>query len=569
MKRRAFCKLLAGTAGVSALPLLGQNDGGSPSPLKPTRSYPVSDWNEIIQGRNFEANGGKVRPETWNGVSLTPPEPGLAGIGPYQANWESMLQYEAPEWYRDAKFGIWAHWSPQCVAEAGDWYARFMYVQDDRRYEYQCAHYGHPTKFGYKDLCAQWTLLNWEPEALMERYSKAGARIFLALANHHDGFDTWNSRFQPWNAKNLGPHRDVVGDWATAARRQGMRFGVSVHSARNWWWMRVARLCDKTGPLAGVPYDGNLSLADGKGQWWEGYDPELLYGRKHLLHEEPDQTYVRNFYDRVRDLIDQHDPDLLYFDDVLLPLGWAGMNIGSYFYNHNLQTRAGKMEAILNVKIVPDHLTKAVVADYERGVTSQIMPHAWQSETCLGEWHYDRKLFRDHGYMKPAQVVHWLIDAVSKNGTFILNVPGLPDGTIDADELAVLNALTGWIAINGESVYSSRPWRVFGESANADERPKVQLGGAPKFQPGDIRFTRNKKGDVVYALILGWPESRFLIRAFGASPTFPDQKVVDVSLLGSSEKIDWRQTQTGLQIPRPAFHPPSDYAAAYKIRVAA
>ena len=167
------------------------------------------------------------------------------------------------------------------MAEAGDWYARSMYMQRIDDYKYQLKHYGHPSRFGYKDLCAQWTLLNWDPDALIARYKKAGARFFVALANHHDGFDAWASKHQPWNAASLGPHRDVVGAWAKAARDQGLRVGVTVHQARNWWWFQTSHGADKTGPLAGVPYDGDLTEAEGKGQWWQGLDPQRLYGAKH------------------------------------------------------------------------------------------------------------------------------------------------------------------------------------------------------------------------------------------------------------------------------------------------
>ena len=213
---------------------------------------------------------------SWNGVPLISPIAGLAGEGPYKPTWDSLQQYEVPEWYRDAKFGIWAHWGPQCVPEAGDWYARNMYVQGSDQYNYHLKHYGHPSKFGFKDLCPQWTLLNWEPDALIQRYKKAGARFFLALANHHDNFDAWNSRHNPWNSVAVGPHRDVVDDWATAARNHGLRLGVTVHEARNWWWLQTAHGADGTGPLAGVRYDGDLTTADGKGQLWQGLNPRCV-----------------------------------------------------------------------------------------------------------------------------------------------------------------------------------------------------------------------------------------------------------------------------------------------------
>lgn len=498
------------------------------------------------------------------------PIPHLAGQGPYKPTWDSLLQYEVPEWYRDAKFGIWAHWSPQCVPEAGDWYARNMYIQGFKQYKYQAEHYGPPSRFGYKDLCAQWTMLNWEPGDLIQRYKRAGAKLFIALANHHDGFDTWDSKYQPWNAVNIGPRRNVIRDWAAAARREDMRFGVTVHQARNWWWFQTAHGADKSGALAGAPYDGRMTKAEGKSQWWQGFDPQQLYGVKHPFDALPDISYVKNFYDRTRDLIDQHDPDLLYFDNPLLPLGWGGMNIASYFYNHNLQTHGGKMEAILNIKNVPDHLAKSVVADYERGITNRIMPHAWQSETCIGDWHYNRSLFDNSGqyggYMPPQEIVHWMIDAVSKNGTFILNVPGKPDGTIDSKEIAFLDQLTDWMQVNGEAIYATRPWKVFGEGPDMVKSGSFQGGSVSKLGPKDIRFTRNKANTVIYALVLGWPKAPFLVQSLGTSAATKPGKIGHVQLLGTQEKVQWDQQAAGLRVELPAhYHPKADYAAALKI----
>ena len=575
MQRREFLKLMAASAGAMSLPLAGDlgcatkpstsgnslSGGGSPT------SFPGADWQAVVK-EGWGTAGAQAGPGTWDGVPLPAPPgiPDLTGEGPFQADWNSLLAYDAPEWYRDAKFGIWAHWSPQCVPEDSDWYARNMYIQGQGQYRNQLRRYGHPSVFGYKDLCAQWTLLNWEPEALIERYKKAGARLFLALANHHDGFDAWNSKHHPWNAQNIGPRRDVIGDWAAAARHQGLRVGVTVHAARNWWWFQVSHLCDRTGPLAGVPYDGHLTLNDGKGQWWQGYDPQQLYCRKHGVRENPDEAYVRNFYNRVRDLIDLHDPDLLYFDNGGLPLGWAGMNIGAYFYNHNLKTRNGNLEAVLNIKQVPDSHAKAVVADYERGVTNRIMPYAWQSETCLGDWHYNRSRFLNHSYMKPGQAIHWMVDAVSKNGTFILNVPGKPDGTIDADEQAIVDAIGSWLQINGEAIYATRPWKVFGEGEHQAQGGAFH--GAGRLDARDVRFTRNKRGDVVYAIVLGWPDGdSFVINNLGTASSAQPGKIENVELLGSRERLDWKQTAESLTAKKPA-EKPCDFACALKVSLA-
>ncbi|MGH8179380.1 MAG: alpha-L-fucosidase [Steroidobacteraceae bacterium] len=511
-------------------------------------------------------------------MPLAAPIADLAGKGPFLPTWDSLLQYQCPEWYRDAKFGIWNHWSPQCVPEDGDWYARNMYIPGAPTYgsqieqnDFHLAHYGHPSRFGYKDLCAQWTLLDWRPDELMDLYVRAGAKLFVALANHHDGFDTWSSAHHPWNAHNIGPHRDVIGTWAQAARRRGLRFGVTVHQARNWWWFQPAHGADKTGPYAGVPYDGHLTLADGKGQWWEGYDPQRLYGPKHPFDALPDISYVRNFYDRTRDLIDQHDPDLLYFDNDRLPLGWGGMCLGAYFYNRSA-SRHGRVDGVINGKHVPSHLQKAVVADVERGLSADILEHPWQSETCIGYWHYLRALYEEPGpfggYMHPGEVIHWLIDTVSKNGTFILNIPGRPDGTIDSKERLILERIGAWMAVNGEAIYATRPWKVYGEGPNAIREGSFQGKSVQQLSAKDIRFTRNKAATVVYAIALGWPEEPMLIRSLGTAAATRPGTVSGVELLGTDARPKWRQTAEGLEVDLPKITAAADYAAALRVHFA-
>ncbi len=617
MRRREFCKLVASAAASVAAPeaakLSAQTPVPSPADTLPsgasameapgfdqyTQDYAQFCATPADQRVFYALVDGKIVSErldestwkptawgkapdlpvpggSWDGVPMRSPIPDLAGSGLYQPTWESLLQYDAPEWYRDAKFGIWAHWSPQCVPEDGDWYARNMYLQNQdpgSQYAYQQQHYGPVTRFGYKDLCAQWTLLNWDPEALMERYKKAGAKFFITLANHHDGFDAWDSKHHPWNAKNIGPHCDVVGRWAQAARAQGLRLGVTVHQARNWWWFQPSHGADKTGPLAGVPYDGQMTEAQGKEQWWQGYDPQLLYGAKHPHNALPDVSYVKDFYDRTRDLIDQHDHDLLYFDNSLFPLGWGGMNLGAYFYNHNLQTHGGKMEAVVTVKQVPDKWLKAVVADIERGITSKIMSYPWQSETCIGKWHYNRRLYNRPGeyggYLPPRDVIHWMIDTVSKNGTFILNIPGKPDGTIDSKEIAVLDGITAWMQANGEAIYATRPWKVFGEGPNMIKAGSFQGNSISKLGEKDIRFTSSKDGKTVYAFALGWPSTEVVIESLGLnSPTQPG-KIRSVQLVGSSAKVHWKQSAGALRLSLPAEErPTADYAAALKVDLA-
>jgi alpha-L-fucosidase len=599
MDRRNFCKLLGTTAAVSGVRGWPQS---SPTrdldsafnhytqsyaefcalPARERKFYKVSGKNivaDTLDDATWKATEWGEPPAlpiagpSWDGVPMESPIPNLAGVGPYKPTWDSLQQYEAPEWYQDAKFGIWAHWSPQCVPEASDWYARNMYIEGQDQYKFHLEHYGPQSRFGYKDLCAQWTLLNWEPEALMQRYKKAGARIFFALANHHDSFDTWNSHHQPWNASAIGPHRDVIGTWAAEAKKQNMRFGVTVHQARNWWWFQPSHGADKTGALAGVPYDAQTLASEGQHQWWQGLNPQQLYGVKHPFDALPDISYVKNFYDRTRDLIDQHQPDLLYFDNSLLPLGWAGMNIAAYFYNNNLATHQGKMEAVLNIKQVPDHLTKTVIADVERGSLDGIVKYPWQSETCIGDWHYNRALYEKPGeyggYLTPRETVHWLIDTVSKNGVFILNIPGKPDGTLDSKEIAVLDGITAWMAINGEAIYETRPWKIYGEGPNAVKSGAFQGKSVQNLGVQDIRFTRNKANTVVYAHLLGWPAGPFTINALGLEANTQPGRVLNVELLGTQAKLRWKQKSNGLTIEPPtSYHPAVDLAAAFKITIA-
>jgi alpha-L-fucosidase len=510
---------------------------------------------------------------SWDGVPMESPIPNLAGTGPFKPTWESLLHYEAPEWYRDAKFGIWAHWSPQCVPEAGDWYARNMYIEGERQYKYQLDHYGPQSRFGFMDIAAQWTLLNWEPEELIARYKKAGAKIFVTLANHHDGMDCWNSQHQPWNAVNVGPHRDVVGTWAKAARDAGLRLGVTVHQARNWWWFQTSHGADTKGQFAGVPYDGIRTLADGKGRWWEGYDPQRVYAPKHPYNALPDASFVKNFYDRTKDLIDQHDPDLLYFDNPRFPLGWAGMNIGAYYYNRSMRAHGGTVQGVITIKEVPDPWVKAAVVDSERGLTNKIMEYAWQSETCLGDWHYDRSLYNKPGeyggYLQPRDVIHWLIDTVSKNGTFILNVPGKPDGTIDSKEVTIVDRITDWMSVNGEAIYATRPWKVYGEGPNAIKAGSFQGNSVSALSEKDIRYTRSKDSKTVYAIALGWPAGEFVIASLGTASTTQPGKILRVELLGTGEKPRWRQAAEGLRVTLPPLYKPTvDYAAALKVTLA-
>ena len=506
--------------------------------------------------------------------------------GRFLPTWESLQEYQTPAWYRDAKFGIWAHWGPQCQPEFGDWYARSMYIEGHADYKFHLEHYGHPSKFGFKDVIHQWKAENWDPDKLISLYKRAGAQYFAALANHHDNFDNFDSKYQPWNSVRLGPKRDLIGGWARAARAQGLKFGVSVHASHAWMWYEVAQGADKNGPLAGVPYDGKLTRADGKGQWWEGLDPQDLYAQRHtpgkltdtaklwdwptdIGASVPDVAYCERFYNRTADLINKYHPDLLYFDDDALPLypiSDAGLRIAAHFYNSNMRLHGGRLEAVLNGKGLKGAQRKAMVWDIERGQANAIEPEPWQTDTCIGNWHYDRRVFEQHRYKTAATVVRTLADVVSKNGNLMLSVPVRGDGTIDSDEVAIVEGIARWMEINRECIFGTRPWKVFGEGPASQSAPLRAQGfnegrGKP-VTAEDVRFTTAR--DTLYAIQLGVPTQASRIQSLGKTARLLDRPIEAVALLGSSEKLEWNQGDDALVISAPRSAP-SPEALVYKM----
>jgi alpha-L-fucosidase len=502
--------------------------------------------------------------------------------GKFEPTWASLKNYETPEWFRDAKFGIWAHWGPQCQPEQGDWYGRFMYIPKPpawapKDYEFHRRTYGHPSQFGFKDVINTWKAENWNPEALMALYKRAGAQYFFALANHHDNLDLWDSKYQPWNSVRVGPKKDLIAGWAKAARAQGLRFGVSVHAAHAWTWYEPAQGADATGEFAGVPYDGKLTKAGGKGQWWEGLDPQDLYAQNHprsarsedptALHSQwewgngasvPDAAYCDKFYNRTVDLINRYQPDLVYFDDTALPL-WpvsdAGLRIAAHFYNSSMKAHGGKLEAVMFGKVLDEGQRKAMVWDIERGQSSVIEPRPWQTDTCLGDWHYRRSLFDEHRYKTTRTVIQTLVDVVSKNGNLLLSVPVRGDGTIDSDELKVVEGIAAWMDVNRECIFGTRPWKICGEGpALAKTAPLTAQGfnegkGKP-FTAEDVRFTT--KGDTLYVIALGRPTNPLQLKSLGTAAALLDKSIAGVRLLGSEETVAWSQSPEGLNITPPA-----------------
>jgi alpha-L-fucosidase len=510
--------------------------------------------------------------------------------GEFQPSWESLRQYRAPEWFRDAKFGIWAHWTAQCVPEQGDWYARQMYIQGHPQYKYHVEHYGHPSKFGFMEIDHLWKAESWEPEALMQLYVKAGARYFVGLANHHDNFDCYDSSHHGWNSVRIGPKKDIIGIWAKTARSHGLRFGVTNHSGHSWHWFQTAYGYDPEGPMAGVPYDGFTSRDQGKGKWWDGLDPQQLYTGPNMVMpkgltsiqaandwhaqndrkwtEEPppnNPEFVNRWFVRCQDLIDKYQPDLLYFDNTELPLGQAGLDIAAHLYNSNMKNHGGRLEAVLNSKgLAPEHVG-AMVLDIERGRADKILPLPWQTDTCIGDWHYRRATFENHTYKSADTVIKMLVDIVSKNGNLLLNIPLRGSGAIDDDERRVLDGLAAWMPANGEAIFGTRPFSVFGEGA-----PDVKGAGnfneknSRPYTPEDIRFTT--KSDTLYAIALGWPaDGKLTIRSLAMGSANYPREVGRVELLGSKGPLTFTREAAGLVVNLPA-QKPNEYAFSLKIQ---
>jgi alpha-L-fucosidase len=427
----------------------------------------------------------------------------------------------------------------------------------------------------------------------MDLYQRAGAKYFVALANHHDNFDAYDSKYHAWNSVNVGAKKDIVGTWARVARKRGLRFGVSNHSAHAWHWFQTAYGYDGEGPLAGVRYDAfTLKKEDGRGKWWDGLDPQDLYTGPNMVipdgltsikavndwHEAHDRrwsedppannpAFVDKWFLRCQDLVDKYDPDLLYFDNAGLPLGQTGLDIAAHYYNANIRRHRGNLEAVLNSKGLRESQRGALVEDIERGVAEGIRPAPWQTDTCIGSWHYDRKIFERHGYKTVAQVVRMLVDIVSKNGNLLLSVPVRGDGTIDEDEIAFLEGMAKWMDVNGEAIFATRPWVVYGEGPSVVEKAEAgHFGGARDVRSNpytaeDVRFTT--KGDTLYAVLMEWPAERTVLVTSLASGT-PEKaallgkEIVSVGLLGSADKVVWSRDAAGLHATLPAARPGHD-----------
>ena len=501
--------------------------------------------------------------------------------GQYQPQWESLKKHKTPEWFRNAKFGIWAHWGPQCVEGSGDWMAREMYMEGSYAYKYHKEHYGHPSEFGFKDILPLFKAEKWDPDKLVERYKRLGAQYFFVLGNHHDNFDLWDSKYQEWNSVNIGPKKDLIDGWAKAAKKHGLPLGISFHADHAWNWYEPSQRYDINGSKAGEYYDGKLTKADGKGKWWEGYDPQNLYAQNHPMSDRswannrvhwqwawgngatlPSKEYVTNFYDRTLGAINRYQPDLIYFDVTVVPfydISDCGLKIASHFYNKNPR-------AVMFGKILDEEQRKALTWDVERGAPNEIVPEPWQTCNCIGGWHYNTGIYERGGYKKAADVIKQLVDIVSKNGNLLLSVPLRADGTYDEKEAAVLDGIEAWMNVNKESIFGTRPWVKFGEGPVAEKDIKMNAQGFNDGQftgmtAADIRFNQTKKH--LYVTPMGWPaDGKLVVKTLAKGNPHFRKSITKVELLGYG-KLKAKQTAEGLEVQLPA--PTNDIAPVLKI----
>jgi len=525
--------------------------------MKFTRRQALRMMGSVAPAMAMQGSLGRILAQAQNGIDLTP--------GKYTASRPSLKAYTIPDWFADAKFGIWSHWGPQSAVGDGDWYARNMYIQGSPQNLYHVKRFGPPSKFGYKDCIPLFTADRWDPEHLMDLYAKAGAKYFFSMGVHHDNFDLWNSKYQPrWNSVAMGPKKDVVGLWSAAARKRGLRFGVSEHLSNSFDWFAPSHLSDSTGPLAGVPYDGaNPAYAD----LYHSYAsmPADFARTAQAMGRVAPERWKLEYFHRIKDLVDSYQPDLLYTDGGM-EFGGFGLATVAELYNVGPIDQHGNSEAVYTSKTKADCDSGICVLDHERGVADNISPAPWQTDTCIGQWHY--KLGQT--YKTPKKVIDLLVDIVSKNGNLLLNFPLPASGELDAEEMRVLEGITSWMSVNGEGIFHTRPWKINGEGPamtvkiaqqNFNESKQPDLGAQ------DVRFT--SKGKSMFAFLQGWPQEEVVIRSLALDGPQQPGKAMAVRMLGRDENLKFTHEATGLRLMLPGAKPATaDLGIALKINFA-
>ncbi len=459
--------------------------------------------------------------------------------GPFVPTWDSLEKFQVPAWYRDAKFGIFIHWGIYSVpAFANEWYARNMYMKGTKEFEHHVKTFGPHNKFGYKDFLPIFKAEKFDANAWIDLFQQAGAKYVVPVAEHHDGFAMYDTALNRWNATKMGPCRDVVGELAAATRKRGLVFGVSNHRAEHWWFMNGGR-----------DYDSDVN------------DPAYadFYGPAQPLGETPSKEFKDDWLARLCELVDKYQPQLFYFDTWAErpPLKPYLRHFAAYYYNRAAEWQTGVAINYKNDMFAPH----TGVIDVERGQLGDINPDFWQTDTALGNksWCY----IPDEDYKSPEALIDMLADIVSKNGTFLLNLGPKPDGTIPDEDRRILLAIGKWLAVNGEAIYGTRPWKVFGEGPTNVPEGHFTETNRPQFTPADIRFTTRGQ-NTLYAICLGRPKGEVLIRSLGSDLKLYPHAIGGVSLIGSEQPIPFSREPGGLRVRLPDDLP-GEYGATLKI----
>jgi alpha-L-fucosidase len=478
-----------------------------------------------------------------------------AELGRYQPTWESLSQYRVPPWYEDAKFGIFLHWGVYSVpAHSSEWYPRLMYRRADEVFNYHREHWGPQSMFGYKDFIPMFRAERWDPDAWAELFKQAGAKYIVPVGEHHDGFPMYDCIFSDWTAVKMGPRRDVVGELGRAVRNQRLKLGVSSHRAFDWSYYTFEPDFDTSNPrfsgLYGTPHAPTPRINNHPGE----------------LRQTAPREFLEDWFSRSVNIVDRYQPDLVWFD-----FGFEAPEFEPYrkqFAAHYYsQAEEWGQGVVINYKhdAYPENVA---VLDVERGLLENIRPRIWQTDTSVGRksWGY----IRDEDFKPAEEIVHELVDIVSKHGCLLLNVGPKPDGTIPDEARAILLNIGRWLETNGEAIYGTRPWKIFGEGPTRLRGGDFGEEKHQGFTAEDFRFTAGN--GAVYVVCLGWPDKDLKIKSLGSASETQPGKIAAVRMLGSDESLKWTQRLDALTICLPAAKPacagkPCEFAYTFKAEV--
>lgn len=526
-----------------ALCAIAQTSANGTDPNAPTANTPTPeqiDAQWIAANSKYDGERKRILGDVDQAVAA----------GPFRDDWQSLRAYQAPEWFRDAKFGIFIHWGIYSVAGFGsEWYSRNMYQQSMPDFAHHVATYGPQTTSGYKDLIPKFTAEHFDPAEWAKLFHDAGARYVVPVAEHHDGFPMYESNLTDWCAGKMGPKRDVLGELAKAVRADGMHLGASSHRAEHDWFFDGGRhfASDVNDPKYAAFY-GPAQLRQ-----MEGDNGDLLIRDFTYVS----QAYMDDWLARTAEIVERYHPDLIYFD------WWVGQpdfrshleRFATYYYNH----AAAQHQPVALFYKLNDMADGSATLDLERGGLADTREQPWQTDTSLsnGSWGY----IEHDTYKTPVMVIHQLADVVSKNGNLLMNVGPRPDGTIPEGAAKTLLGVGAWLKVNGDAIYGTRPWRQFGEGPTKFEAGSFHDTDAKPYTAADYRFTT--KDGALYAIELGWPkDGEAVIHALGSG--VGTREISSVELLGSTAPLTFQQKPDGLHIHVPAA-PVGQYAYAYRI----